>query len=257
MKIGAFWRAIMVGVLLASVVMLTLPGPALAASYTPGYSSWSCYHIVRRGENLTWIASSHGVSVWQLANANGIHNINRIYVGQRLVIPGCSGPGPGPGPAPCPGPLPYPTFPVPQQPSCPQPYPPYPPVPPPPPGPSCSIMPVMGFGQVWYYNVGVRNALGCATAAEYSVDATQQRFQGGTILWRGDVNRFWALWRNGTWAEYDAANWYNIAGQLGWPLDGGAYVKLSIQDFANGRLLWSSASGFYALYNNSTYQYLH
>lgn len=65
-------------------------------------------HIVRPGETLTTIAWRYGVSVWAIARANGITNLNYIYVGQRLTIPGarprprrphrCPLPGSFPGP---------------------------------------------------------------------------------------------------------------------------------------------------------------
>lgn len=69
------------------------PRPALADSTTseavlaPHGQSGSV-HIVRRGETLSSIARRYGVSVQALAAANGIGNINRIRIGQRLVIPG-------------------------------------------------------------------------------------------------------------------------------------------------------------------------
>lgn len=63
-------------------------------------------HIVQRGETLYSIALRYGVSMWAIARANGIANLNRIYVGQRLVIPGTVPPPlpPAPTPAPMPGP---------------------------------------------------------------------------------------------------------------------------------------------------------
>jgi LysM repeat protein len=42
---------------------------------------------VRRGDTLADIAWAYGVSVWKLAEANCIGNINLIYPGQRLCIP--------------------------------------------------------------------------------------------------------------------------------------------------------------------------
>ena len=42
---------------------------------------------VYRGDTLGDIAWRWGVSVWQLASANGIANVNLIYPGQRLCIP--------------------------------------------------------------------------------------------------------------------------------------------------------------------------
>jgi len=45
-------------------------------------------YVVRRGDNLSRIARQHGVSVEDIARANGIRDVNRIGEGQRLVIPG-------------------------------------------------------------------------------------------------------------------------------------------------------------------------
>jgi LysM repeat protein len=60
-------------------------------------------HVVQRGENLFRIALRYGVSVDALAAANGIVNANRIYAGQRLVIPGRATAPSAPGPSTSPG----------------------------------------------------------------------------------------------------------------------------------------------------------
>ncbi len=44
-------------------------------------------HTVERGETLFSIASKYGVTAQQLAEANGITNLNRVLVGQVLSIP--------------------------------------------------------------------------------------------------------------------------------------------------------------------------
>ncbi len=63
-----------------------------------------CIHIVQRGENLFRIAQRYGLTVEQMATANNIADPNRIYVGQRLVVPNCQGGGqPVTQPAPQPG----------------------------------------------------------------------------------------------------------------------------------------------------------
>ena len=49
-------------------------------------------HQVRKGESLSLIARRNGVTVSALAAANGITNVNRIVVGQWLVIPTAGGP---------------------------------------------------------------------------------------------------------------------------------------------------------------------
>ena len=67
-----------------------------------GGGACSQYYVVRRGDTLSQIARWYGVSLNALAQANGIYNPSRIYVGQRLCIPGGH---PGPGPIP-PGPVP-------------------------------------------------------------------------------------------------------------------------------------------------------
>lgn len=64
--------------------------PAAGSSSTGGAVSASGVHIVQRGENLFRIALRYGVTAQALAAANNIVNPNRVYVGQRLVIPGHS-----------------------------------------------------------------------------------------------------------------------------------------------------------------------
>ncbi len=44
-------------------------------------------HIVRRGETLYSIACRYNTTVWAIAIANHLYNLNVIYAGQRLVIP--------------------------------------------------------------------------------------------------------------------------------------------------------------------------
>ncbi|HEY71933.1 MAG: hypothetical protein DRJ03_07065 [Chloroflexi bacterium] len=52
-----------------------------------GGSTTSGVHVVQRGENLFRIALRYGMTAQALAAANGIANVNHVYVGQRLVIP--------------------------------------------------------------------------------------------------------------------------------------------------------------------------
>ncbi|MEP7286700.1 MAG: LysM peptidoglycan-binding domain-containing protein [Chloroflexota bacterium] len=44
-------------------------------------------YIVQPGDNLFGIAARTGRNAWSIARANGILNLNAIYVGQPLVIP--------------------------------------------------------------------------------------------------------------------------------------------------------------------------
>ena len=47
----------------------------------------STYHVVQPGETLSSIAARYGVSLWAIAEANHLVNVNLIRVGTRLVIP--------------------------------------------------------------------------------------------------------------------------------------------------------------------------
>ncbi len=48
-------------------------------------------HVVQAGENLYRIALRYGTTYRQLAASNGITDPHRIYVGQRLIVPGGQG----------------------------------------------------------------------------------------------------------------------------------------------------------------------
>jgi LysM repeat protein len=72
--------------------------PSSGSPSTPPASSGGV-HVVQRGENLFRIALRYGTTVQALAAANGIVNTGRIYVGQRLVIPGSSSTPPPTPPA--------------------------------------------------------------------------------------------------------------------------------------------------------------
>ena len=74
------------------------PGPTAQRQFTPGGTpvptpvptpTPACryYHMVRYGETLSLIAWRYGVSMWAIARANNIYNLNLIYAGQVLCIP--------------------------------------------------------------------------------------------------------------------------------------------------------------------------
>ncbi len=60
---------------------LTVPGTAAPVHAGP------ITHVVQPGEMLSDIAAMYGVSMWAIAEANGVTNINYIWMGQPLVIP--------------------------------------------------------------------------------------------------------------------------------------------------------------------------
>jgi LysM repeat protein len=69
------------------------PPPPLGITNTPipqpQLPGTDCVHEVSIGENLYRISLRYGTTVRDIANANGIVNINLIVVGQKLTIPGC------------------------------------------------------------------------------------------------------------------------------------------------------------------------
>jgi LysM repeat protein len=48
-----------------------------------------CMYQVRWGDTMSGIAARYGVNAWSLAQSNGIYNMNWIYAGQMLRLPGC------------------------------------------------------------------------------------------------------------------------------------------------------------------------
>lgn len=62
------------------------------------------YHTVQYGQSLAAIANYYGVNLWTLAQLNAIYNVNNIYTGQSLCIPGGYNPPPPRPPKPPPPP---------------------------------------------------------------------------------------------------------------------------------------------------------
>lgn len=71
--------------------VLFIPGAVV-----PPVSGTGVYYTVRPGDTLIGIAYRFGVNYWDIVRANNITNPSRIYVGQRLFIPGAAAPTPTP-----------------------------------------------------------------------------------------------------------------------------------------------------------------
>jgi LysM repeat protein len=124
------------------------PAPVPAPAPSPGQPGTT--YVVQRGDTLFGIALRFGVSVQTLGQANGLANLNLIYVGQVLTIPGTSAPPPAPLPTPIPA-APTPT----PQPPPPQPQPTQPPPTQPPPITGVNILPNPSFEEGWYNQNGL------------------------------------------------------------------------------------------------------
>jgi LysM repeat protein len=84
------------------------PTPTATATRDPNAIPVDCTHIVRRGETAYRIARQWGVTLNQIAQANGLTNLSLLSVGQQLIIPACGTTGltPTPGPLPTATPTP-------------------------------------------------------------------------------------------------------------------------------------------------------
>jgi hypothetical protein len=275
-------RTMLFGLLMAvAITVAPLAALAPAAEAGSAYHGQQCvYHTVRPGQTLSGIASYYGVNMWTIAQRNGITNPNRIYAGQTLLIY-CYTPKPPPAPKPPPPPPPvYPAPPCTPPAGCPG----YPPPPPPPPSPSCSIVPQMGFGNVWFNNANVRNALGCPTTTEQGFSGWQQAFQFGYAVANDTTGVVYVFYKNGTWQQFQNT-WtpgmpsYNpgivpppgfcqpeygigevwrtqpgMAQRLGWALAPAQMTTGTSQQYQGGMMLWTQTSGVWVLYNNGAYQ---
>ena len=81
---------------------LVLPGQGSTAPASPPPAPSGQTYTVQRGDTLSAIALRYGVSLWALAQANGIRNPSTIYAGQVLRIPGGAGTSTNPAPPPAP-----------------------------------------------------------------------------------------------------------------------------------------------------------
>jgi LysM repeat protein len=66
------------------LIALLLVGIRPVSAQEPGV------HVVRVGESLTAIAARYGTTVAVIAQANSLKNLDWVYVGQKLTIPGAS-----------------------------------------------------------------------------------------------------------------------------------------------------------------------
>jgi LysM repeat protein len=87
------------GVILVLMLLASLLSPinaiAAPAQSNQGNTEWVQVYTVQRGDTLSGIAQSFGVSQEALMKANSLDNPNQIYVGQQLIIPEKSHSGTG------------------------------------------------------------------------------------------------------------------------------------------------------------------
>lgn len=82
------------------VLVIPTGGYCYSCGYRPYYPPYyqpyyprptmGCFYWVKYGDTMLSIARRFGGDAWTIARANGIYNLNWIYAGQRLLIPGCN-----------------------------------------------------------------------------------------------------------------------------------------------------------------------
>lgn len=151
------------------------------------------------------------------------------------------------------------------------------------PPPACSILPQLGFGQIWFGNAAVRAKVGCALAPEFSVGAAEEVFIGGITFWREDIRRIYVLYNSGAWQSF-ADTWdasqpesdpsivapagyfqpvrgfgkvWRVNPQVRWALSWARApevgLRLAWEDFNGGAMLWSSNLGSFVLFDDGTW----
>ncbi len=112
------WLALMAAGIMLGALLLAAAGQGVALAAPAGHAQQAIragdaaqagviVYVVRRGDTLSAIGRRFSVSVATLMRVNHISNPNRIYIGQRLLIPVA-----GPTPTPTPGPTTVPGEPV-------------------------------------------------------------------------------------------------------------------------------------------------
>lgn len=75
------------------------PAPGLTPTPAPTSTPSQCTYTVKAGDTLFSIAGQFGVAVSDIAQANGITDVDQIFVGQKLIVPDCEPDAPSPPPA--------------------------------------------------------------------------------------------------------------------------------------------------------------
>ncbi len=148
---------------------------------------------------------------------------------------------------------------------------------------ACPFHPVRGFGLVYDGHPDVASRLGCASDSEIGAPATRETFEHGVMIRRDDVHQIFVMRDDGTWAVYPdtyqdgetlpdpgtppsgkvapvrglAKVWLQQAGlrqALGWATAPEGTVSGAYEDFAAGRMVWTSDKTIYALFSDGTWR---
>jgi lipoprotein NlpD len=78
------------GIVIIAFLSFQIAGCAFQPTVSSPRSSRGIYHVVKRGENLFRIGKAYDVPYRTLARINRIRDLNQIYIGQRIFIPGAT-----------------------------------------------------------------------------------------------------------------------------------------------------------------------
>ncbi|HEX9017250.1 MAG TPA: hypothetical protein VF960_14765, partial [Chloroflexota bacterium] len=150
------------------------------------------------------------------------------------------------------------------------------------PTPQCAVVPVRGLGLVYDANPTLATRLGCAQADATSVQIVRETFERGLMMWRSDTKEIVVIRRDGDWTAYkdtyvngevlsDVGTppaglaapvrslgkvWRqtDVRQALGWATGGEQQLTGSVQEFANGRMIWTADKLIYALVTGGSWQ---
>ena len=210
---------------------------------------------------------------------------------EKIVSPTTSTPTntPTTGPTPTPSPTNVPTDVPTQSPTltpAPSPTPTHTPTPAPTDTPTmtptpCPLVPASAFTVAWGE---VRDRVGCPARPEIWIWAAEEPFEGGYMIWRGDTQRIYALYDDGTWQDF-ADTWHegdpeytcpevgptdspptpkrgfgkvwclnsHVRDKLGWALEKEQGTERWVQDFDRGKMVHIYGVGTVALYDDGTW----
>ncbi|HLH73908.1 MAG TPA: hypothetical protein VKX96_11550 [Chloroflexota bacterium] len=146
---------------------------------------------------------------------------------------------------------------------------------------NCASQPTGSFGAIFHDHLEVAGKLGCPSSSQQSIPMAVEPFEHGAMLWRGDTHLIIVIWSNGRWAAYKdtyqdgevlsdvgpapAGKFVPVRGfgklwrqqtglrdSLGWATAPEQGLDGAVQEFANGRMLWTADKTIYVLYLSET-----
>ncbi len=146
----------------------------------------------------------------------------------------------------------------------------------------CAFVPVRGFGRLYAMHAELRRQLACPLEAERPIQAAEQTFEGGKMLWRGDKRVIYVLIDEGAWFAFEDTYeegveltaetppsgllapirgfgklWReqtDVRRAVGWATAPERGFTGAVEAFGGGTLIWSDAKRIFALYADGRWE---